>query len=191
MPDLVDLAELRRKAQEATPGPWQVGDDTWVAGVIHADGTCSWCGSDRELVWSGQQDINGTVMEAHAHKADESWPSEHEIVSTPFPREAVAGNYGYEEGGIIRPSDADFIVAACNSAETLVEVVEVAVEALRAEVDNGWGDCMQGPSGTPSGWCCSDEDGIEVDPRSWCSGCRAAAVLFTIESRVRLPEEGK
>lgn len=103
----------------ATPGPWEAGDVFATAGVIYEDGTCAYCEQLAEPIWTGRLDINGTVMDAHVHR-DGRYPDDHIITAAGPPFDTVAGNYDYEEGGIICPSDAALIVWLRNHAEDLL-----------------------------------------------------------------------
>lgn len=117
------LEELRDLSDAATPGPWEVGDPWLIAGILanrFGKDRCAYC-SDRGAlhgppVWSGRRDINGTKMQAHVHRSAEPWDEGHRI-SGPLNNGnplGVAGNYDDEQGGILDPTDAAFIVAAVN-----------------------------------------------------------------------------
>lgn len=121
----IDLDRLRRLAEGATPGPWEVGNRYLIAGCIYDGGTrCGYCSPDNPLIWEGRRDINGEMMKAHVHTGEPY--SYHTIVTFDAATgEAVtiAGNYDYEDGGIISLPDADFI-AAC-SPETILGLLNM------------------------------------------------------------------
>lgn len=148
----LDLIEARLDA--ATPGPWEHGDIWSWAGVVAPD-ECALCRSHGEPVWVGQADINGKLMLAHKHRNPDPYQPDH-LVSGPD--RLVAGNYDYEEGGILRRADARFIVAARQDVPALLaevrrlrglvspaagRVIETAVAARLAERNaddpGGWG----------------------------------------------------
>lgn len=118
MSDPVDYVRLTQLAAEATPGPWIVGDRWHVAGVMpekFGDGRCAKCNSGNPVVWEGRRDINGTKMQAHVHQSPEPWYGDgHQIFAYDGgpSRVTIAGNYDYEEGGILSPADCEFIAAA-------------------------------------------------------------------------------
>ncbi len=130
----VDLAALRALAEKATPGPWEQGDVWLRAGVmdeLHGEGKCAFCGPCGDPVLTGMDDINGKRMVAHKHRNPEPYEPNH-LISGPDGQ--VAGNYDYESGGIIEPTDAAFI-AACDpqTVLALVEAVEAALRWARAD----------------------------------------------------------
>lgn len=131
------LAEIRDRADAATRGPWEPGMVWLVAGLIWDDDHrradpdkathCGYC-HHGEPVWSGQRNINGTVMNAHRHRASEPYGIEHLISAADG--DLVAGNYDYEDGGIIAPADTAFVAAARQDVPDLL----TEVERLRGEL---------------------------------------------------------
>jgi hypothetical protein len=122
--------EARERARAifdaATPRPW-VNGYVWLAGCMERLGpdTCSFCAQGGEPVWRGEADINGTMMRAHRHRVPD--PDGHTITGADF--EEVAGNYDYEEGGIIRPEDTALILLAVNDYERAVAEAATLREA--------------------------------------------------------------
>ncbi len=104
---------VRRKA--ATGGPWEAVPET--KGVYVRDDSCC---ADCEM---GEQPLavddfgDGSIR--HTHSA----PS-HQIVSADGAKTRVAGNYDYEEGGIIEHADTVFIAHARQDVEDLLEYIE-------------------------------------------------------------------
>lgn len=131
------LAEIREREQAATPGPWEPGSVWLVAGLIYDDDgnrvapddatRCGFCNVG-EPVWSGQRPINGPTMNAHRHRNPEPWSAENLISAANG--DLVAGNFDYEEGGIIAPADTVFVAAAREDVPALL----AEVERLRAEL---------------------------------------------------------
>ncbi len=80
MPDLHSriASELSRRlevAKAATPGPWEVGDCWWRAGVmpkLFGEGKCNFCQRHGEPVAVAEMDINGRMMLGHVHRAAET-----------------------------------------------------------------------------------------------------------------------
>ena len=121
------MRRLREIAEAATPGPWEQGDVWSRAGVINADGTCAYCERMGAPVWTGTDDINGEQMLAHKHRDPDPWRSEH-LVSAPSG--LVAGNFDYEEGGLIAEADTEFV--ATFDPETVLALLDVAEAASLA-----------------------------------------------------------
>jgi hypothetical protein len=103
------IDELRALAAKATPGPWEQGD--WQGHCPdhepgqHRPGQC-------RVVW-------------------EPWAyHEDHLIRGPEGPTVVAGNYGYEEGGIVRAEDTAFLVALRNNADALLDVAEAAAVLL-------------------------------------------------------------
>ena len=91
-------AELRRLAEDATPGPWRF--EAPERSEVH--GKCELCPC------SGGRDDYEFVSESadrHVHL----WHESHIIYAG---EKVVAGNYDYEDGGIIERRDRDYIAAA-------------------------------------------------------------------------------
>jgi len=136
----LDLNEIKERAEAASPGPWEAGDVWYVAGVIFDDERqrvgpgkkatrCAMCHLGAPVA-SGRWDINGTRMQAHRHHTDDPYAPEHRISSADGG--VVAGNYDYEAGGILRPEDTAFIVAARQDVPALVAEVERLREQVTA-----------------------------------------------------------
>ena len=120
-----DVAELRRLAEAATPGPWTF--EAPVRSESHIERElcrCSAVGDEYEFV--------SETADGHVHL----WRESHIIYAG---EEVVAGNYDYEDGGIIERRDRDYIAAANPAAvlgllDRLAHMTE-ARDNARAEVE--------------------------------------------------------
>ena len=93
-----DLAELRRLAEAATPGPWTFeAPKRFEVHIERELCRCSDVGDEYEFV--------SETADGHVHL----WHESHIIYAG---EEVVAGNYDYEDGGIIERRDRDYIAAA-------------------------------------------------------------------------------
>ena len=93
-----DVAELRRLAEAATPGPWTFEAPERVEVHIERElCRCSGAGDEYEFVSEGAGHHVHLWRESHIIHAGEK---------------VVAGNYDYEDGGIIERRDRDYIAAA-------------------------------------------------------------------------------
>ena len=114
--------DLRALSAAATPGPWEAGDVWSWAGCgfmgLGAD-ECTLCARMGDPVWTGKADINGKRMHAHKHRNPHPYAVDHRISG---PNGEVAGNYDYEEGGIIDPADLALIVWLVNHAQALADL---------------------------------------------------------------------
>ena len=116
--------ELRALSAAATPGPWEDGDVwNWAGCGFNGNGPdeCVLCVRMGEPVWTGKSDINGKRMQAHKHRNPNPYGAGHRISG---PNGTVAGNYDYEEGGIIDPADLDLIVWLRNHADALADLID-------------------------------------------------------------------
>ena len=120
-------ARLRQVAEQATEGPWERGDVWLVAspGVAGRDkNTCCYC--------SGK---NGPPVRVdgdgyHVHRDQTPFEVDHLISSQ---EGLVAGNYDYEEGGIIAAPDAEFVATFDPVlVAAMLDVIEAAEFALGA-----------------------------------------------------------
>ena len=148
-------AQARALLEGITPGPWEAGDHYHVQGASHCQ-----CRPDQgPLVKSCRMDINGEMMKAHIHRADEPW----------WPLGVMATDDGRpvnvlvetEEYGVMTAEDRALVAAAPDLAATvIVQAEEIARlksiitehEPDRAqyramsvdkgvEYANGWEDC--------------------------------------------------
>ena len=114
---------LRALTAAATPGPWEAGDVWSWAGCgfmgLGAD-ECTLCARMGDPVWTGKADINGKRMHAHKHRNPHPYAIDHR---TSGPSGLVAGNYDYEEGGIIDPTDLELIMWLRNHADALADLI--------------------------------------------------------------------
>lgn len=110
------LDELKKLAEAATPGPWFCGHWTDRCRAKHEH--------------HGPR--AGCIYEPTRHEDNE--PA-HDIGAGDG--SLVAGNYDYEEGGIIEPKDTAFIVAT-NPATVLklLEIIAALKEGLRDPFDD-------------------------------------------------------
>lgn len=125
-----DWAELQRLSDAATPGPWQFGDSSHVAGVMaerYGEGRCAYCDAG-EPSWVGSRSINGTRMLAHVHLDPEPW-WRHGIYAIRADGPVSVVN-DTDEYGYMADADAAFIAAAREAVPALL--AEVA--GLRAEL---------------------------------------------------------
>lgn len=123
------VSDIRALSAAATPAPWELGDVWSWAGcglVGNSPDVCVLCDHMGEPVWRGKADINGKWMHAHKHRNLDPYDSDHRITGGDG---LVAGNYDYEEGGIIDPADAELIVALRNRADALADLAD-AVKAI-------------------------------------------------------------
>lgn len=126
MTDL-DLAELRKLAKMATPGPWTRGDHWHIQGASH----CRCSESYGPLVEVRRMNINGKMMDAHVHELPEPFWN-HGIYTrnrdgSGYPRLVVNDTQEY---GYMTEWDADYIAAA-SPVVTLALLDEI--ERLRGE----------------------------------------------------------
>lgn len=119
-----DVAELRRLAEAATPGPWSF--EAPVRSESHIERELCRCsvGDEYEFV--------SETADGHVHL----WHESHIIYAG---EKVVAGNYDYEDGGIIERRDRDYIAAANPATvlgllDRLAHMTE-ARDNARAEVD--------------------------------------------------------
>ena len=93
-----DVAELRRLAEAATPGPWTFeAPQRFEVPIERELCCCSGVGDEYELV--------SETADGHVHL----WHESHIIYAG---ENVVAGNYDYEDGGILERRDRDYIAAA-------------------------------------------------------------------------------
>ena len=93
-----DLAELRRLAENATPGPWTFEAPVRFEVPIERElCSCSGVGDEYEFV--------SETADGHVHL----WRESHIIYAG---ENVVAGNYDCEDGGILERRDRDYIAAA-------------------------------------------------------------------------------
>lgn len=124
----LDLDPIRQRADAATEGPWEAGEVWATARVMDRFGAdqCALCASCGSPVWVGD-DLSG--RRTHRHRRQEPWEPDHLISAANG--ENVAGNYDYEQGGIVNPADVEFIVHARED----VPALPAEVEWLRPVVD--------------------------------------------------------
>lgn len=131
-----ELAEIEAAEQAATPGPWEPGHVWLTAGLIFdadrnrvEDGTathCAYCHLGPPE-WSGRMAINSSKkMPAHRHRSPEPYEPDHLISGAGGA--FIAGNYDYEAGGILRPEDTAFVVAARSAVPALLAEVRQLTE---------------------------------------------------------------
>lgn len=150
------LATLRAAGEAATKGPWYRGNRIISAGIeppgLEGTGKCALCHPSRPLhsvVPRGyHSEYGGKISDLHRHIDPEPHRVDHVIQSEDG--ELVAGNYDYEDGGIVNPVDAAFIAHARNHWDELLDEIErlrVALcgrcaVALGADGHAGCGECV-------------------------------------------------
>ena len=93
-----DVAELRRLAENATPGPWTFeASQRFEVPIERELCRCSGVGDEYEFV--------SETADGHVHL----WHESHIIYAG---ENVVAGNYDCEDGGILERRDRDYIAAA-------------------------------------------------------------------------------
>lgn len=111
----MDLEQIKKRAEAATPGPW---DRAWY--MAQGDTSCP-CGERGKLLHSYPSG-DDRFRTYHIHEGSR-FEDDHAITSLATFDE-VAGNFDYEEGGIIRREDAEFIAHAREDVPALVAEVE-------------------------------------------------------------------
>lgn len=135
------LAHIEAVLAAATEGPWLRG--WWSA---QAESKCI-CADKGELLGKRPQTIYPGAGPFHVHATD-FFEDEHRL-SGPAPAcLSVAGNYDYEEGGIVRDADATFIAFARNTYPEALAVVrdygDVAMQAHAFMHYGTWDACKAG-----------------------------------------------
>lgn len=124
------LAHIEAVLAAATEGPWLRG--WWSA---QAESKCI-CADKGELLGKRPQTIYPGAGPFHVHATD-FFEDEHRL-SGPAPAcLSVAGNYDYEEGGIVRDADATFIAFARNTYPEALAVVRAATEVMNRYSEQG------------------------------------------------------
>lgn len=96
-----DLAAvLEHIASRGTPGPWRVGNPSFSCTMdhVHGKGDCSY-------------EFRGWMEGEYWNK----YIYRDKPMATNADEELVAGKWDYEEGGIVKPADAELIVALINN----------------------------------------------------------------------------
>ena len=134
------IEEIKQREAKATPGPWLIGMIFRSCKIDHGEG--NWHGKPYCVYTS-----DGGVEPAEDEEDEED---KHDIVSaafldTPLAYEQndpskIAGNYDYEEGGIVHPDDTEFIAHARRDIPYLLLRLEAAEAALEASVGLYQGD---------------------------------------------------
>ena len=126
----LDLAAIKSRLEKSTPGPWVVGERYRVGRVYdsaYGTGRCVYC-DEYELAGEFYEDYRGNRSAFHIHELPESLVDDYTEVFA-FTGETrpvmVVGleGYGYE-GGVLNPSDTDFIVHARDDIPALIAEVE-------------------------------------------------------------------
>lgn len=160
--------DLRAMSAAATPGPWEAGDIwSWAGCGFNGNGPdeCVLCAHMGEPVWAGKANINGKRMHAHKHRNPRPYAIDHRISG---PDGEVAGNYDYEEGGIINPVDLALIVWLRNHADALAALIDAAL----ALEDEPWAECAE-----------DDNACLEHFDEPWpCRGVRFRAALTGLDA---------
>lgn len=112
------LAEIRERLAKATPGEWTVEYEEgrcYIDQRFGRDDTCAF--PDAPILTAKFLTDKETV---HTHRLNVA----HHVVP-------VTGNYDYEEGGILRTDDAEFIAHSKDDIEFLLSRLEEAERLLR------------------------------------------------------------
>lgn len=149
-----ELDAIQGRCDVATGGPWENGDSYYMAGVATKRnrflnvplGECAYCRAGAPI-WEGPADVNGTRMRAHVHRTEKPWYGEgHQIHARPDTTPVcIAGNYDYEQGGIIDPADTEFIVHARTDVPALVAEVRrlQAMERRVRDLADQWDERVE------------------------------------------------
>ncbi len=140
-----ELAEIERRAEEATPGPWEAGVRYERFGVNQGlrpgegpysflpAGRCHHCAESGEAPIGTERDRFGTVFHVHrvqtggGKRPSTGWRA----ISSAGTREVVVESYEGMVSVGIRPADAEFIAGARDDVPRLVE----EVKQLRATLE--------------------------------------------------------
>ena len=109
-----DIESIQARADAATAGPWEVEPEhewEWLA----EDTECDLCKRGVKLFEVVVDSDAEEATEGHRH-----WSPSHYIAA---PREGIAGNFDYDEGGIIRHEDTVFIANARQDVPALLEYI--------------------------------------------------------------------
>lgn len=130
MTDL-DIYELRKLAENATPGPWEYGVRWHIQGATH----CQCREQYGPLLEARRMNINGQMMDAHIHKRENPWDENGILtgyVEDGHPTHVVIE---MEEYGTMSQGDGEYIAAF--NPETVkalldrLERAEAAIERVR------------------------------------------------------------
>ena len=117
---MVDLDELEKLAKAATPGPWTI-EKEYHRCYLTDEAECNY----RESPLTER-----TVYRKSEGDLEDAFSHEHESYEAHRISPDVAGNFDYEEGGIIQTADAEFIAAA--NPQAVLELIELVRKAERA-----------------------------------------------------------
>lgn len=132
MTDL-DITELRKLAENATPGPWEYGVRWHIQGATH----CQCREQYGPLLETRRMNINGQMMDAHIHKRENPWDENGILtgyVEDGHPTHVVIE---MEEYGTMSQGDGEYIAAF--NPETVkalldrLERAEAAIERVREQ----------------------------------------------------------
>lgn len=181
----VDRDLLRKLEAAATPGPWVRG---WYSG--QAEGKCP-CDRKGPLLAKVPQTQYPGDGPFHVHETD-FFEDDHAITG-PDLLEQVAGNYDYEQGGIVSRADADLIVALRNAAPELLAsepTLDAAWAEAEAALPEGWRLAID--PYYPTGWEAHAYDINEVPTSARsdhstgaCFGPTPAAALRALAAALR------
>ena len=124
-----DIESIQARADAATAGPWEiVRDEEWR--WLTVDTECDLCKRGVKLFEVVADNDEGEITEGHKH-----WSPSHYIAA---PSEEIAGNFDYEEGGIIRHEDTVFIANARQDVPALLEYIaelEAELTHIKKEIE--------------------------------------------------------
>ena len=107
-----DIEAIKARAEAATPGPWEVVLEERRR-YLKKNGKCDLCEKGIELL---SEYVAGGREEVHVHR-----DSSHYISGTQ--QQGIAGNFSYEEGGIIEHVDTVFIANARQDIPALLDYI--------------------------------------------------------------------
>ena len=113
---MIDKEAIKARLEAATPGPWKVVDEELCI-VIAPGKKCPACKEGEPLLKVFLM-VNGDTYHYHP---GESHRIEQDGVPDPG---LIAGNYDYEDGGIVEHCDTVFIAHAPTDIADLLEEVE-------------------------------------------------------------------
>lgn len=120
-----ELIRIKVRAEKATPGPWRVGEPGFRCTLDHGQGSGGHGKSHCRYTFQGWNDDE--YWHKYIHRDVGFTPA-----SEAHDAQLVAGTWDYEEGGIRRADDSEFIAHARTDVPALVAEVE-RLRALTGE----------------------------------------------------------
>ena len=123
-----DIQAIKARADAATAGPWEiVPEEKWH--YLDKDAECNLCTKGIELL---REYFYDDGEKAHIH-----WDASHYICDSQQ-KHSIAGNFDYEEGGIIEHVDTIFIANARQDVPALLEYIaelEAELTHIKKEIE--------------------------------------------------------